>query len=419
MAEESRSRLGRGLASLIGDVGGETAQPERPRNQRNVPIEFLKPNPRNPRRTFSDAELGELASLDPQHGVIQPIVVRPVKGAQDRYEIIAGERRWRAAQRAGLHDVPIVPIEVSDSRRARDHDHRERAARQTSTRWKRRSGYHALADEFKHSQEDIAKDRRQEPQPRRQHDAADETAGGGAGLISDGKDVGRPRPRADRRARSAGARRSASSRKVSTSARPRRWRMKRACRSASRRRRGRGGGGKVKDADTIALEKRRQRCARSCRDRQPPRPRRLRPDQLPQSRTARRGDAAAARLSGKRCFAILSTRSATVIACPRARRGESYPRRFAFTAIESSVRCAMADASDRLLAHVERGGGELIDDPGQPRRAEIAQRDFDGALAREMQPRIAALEHGRDRRAFGDRKRRFVQPRGLALRGAR
>src|SRR5512138_4010789 len=115
MADKTGSRLGRGLASLIGDVGGETTHTERPRNQRKVPIEFLKPNPRNPRRTFSDAELGELASSIKQHGVIQPIVVRPVKGAHDRFEIIAGERRWRASQLAGLHEVPIVPADVSDS----------------------------------------------------------------------------------------------------------------------------------------------------------------------------------------------------------------------------------------------------------------------------------------------------------------
>ena len=62
MADEARSRLGRGLARLIGDVGGEAAHVDRPRSQRKVPIEFLKPNPRNPRRTFSDAELGELAA---------------------------------------------------------------------------------------------------------------------------------------------------------------------------------------------------------------------------------------------------------------------------------------------------------------------------------------------------------------------
>src|SRR6201996_7958374 len=93
MADEARSRLGRGLASLIGDVGREAGAPaERPHSQRKVPIEFLKPNPRNPRRTFSDTELSELSDSIKQHGVIQPIVVRPVKGVADRYEIIAGER---------------------------------------------------------------------------------------------------------------------------------------------------------------------------------------------------------------------------------------------------------------------------------------------------------------------------------------
>ena len=63
MADEARSRLGRGLASLIGDVGGEAAHLDRPRAQRKVPIEFLKPNPRNPRRAFSESELEELAEL--------------------------------------------------------------------------------------------------------------------------------------------------------------------------------------------------------------------------------------------------------------------------------------------------------------------------------------------------------------------
>jgi ParB family chromosome partitioning protein len=134
--------------SLIGDVGGEAAHVERPRAQRKVPIEFLKANPRNPRRTFSDAELSELSDSIKQHGVIQPIVVRPVKGVQDRYEIIAGERRWRASQIAGLHEVPIASS-MSATRRARDHDHRERSEDQCDGR---AQGYHALADEFKRSQ---------------------------------------------------------------------------------------------------------------------------------------------------------------------------------------------------------------------------------------------------------------------------
>ena len=156
MAEEMRSRLGRGLASLIGDVGGEAAHVERPRAQRKVPIEFLKPNPRNPRRAFSEAELGELADSIRQHGVIQPIVVRPDKGAQDRYEIIAGERRWRASQAAGLHEVPIVPLDVSDSD-ALELAIIENVQREDLNPMEEAQGYQALAGEFKRSQEDIAR----------------------------------------------------------------------------------------------------------------------------------------------------------------------------------------------------------------------------------------------------------------------
>jgi ParB family chromosome partitioning protein len=156
MADEQRSRLGRGLASLIGDVGGEAAHTERPRAQRKVPIEFIKPNPRNPRRTFADAELAELSDSIKQHGIIQPIVVRPVKGAQDRYEIIAGERRWRAAQRAGLHEVPIVPVEVSDAH-ALEIAIIENVQREDLNAMEEALGYHALAEDFKHSQEEIAK----------------------------------------------------------------------------------------------------------------------------------------------------------------------------------------------------------------------------------------------------------------------
>jgi ParB family transcriptional regulator, chromosome partitioning protein len=156
MAEEARSRLGRGLASLIGDVGGEAAHLERPRAQRKVPIEFLKPNPRNPRRDFSDTELRELADSIRQHGVIQPIVVRPVRGAQDRYEIVAGERRWRASQIAGLHDVPIVPVDVSDQD-ALEIAIIENVQRADLNPMEEAQGYHALAGEFKRGQDDIAK----------------------------------------------------------------------------------------------------------------------------------------------------------------------------------------------------------------------------------------------------------------------
>jgi len=156
MADEARSRLGRGLAALIGDVGDESAALERTRSQRRVPIEFLKPNPRNPRRHFADAELEELAASIRERGIIQPILVRTARGAPDQYEIIAGERRWRAGQRAGLHDVPIVLLEVSD-REALELAIIENVQRADLNALEEANGYQALADEFKYSQDDIAK----------------------------------------------------------------------------------------------------------------------------------------------------------------------------------------------------------------------------------------------------------------------
>ena len=156
MADETRSRLGRGLASLIGDVGGEAAKVERPRAQRKVPIEFLRPNPRNPRKTFADAELDELAASIKEHGIIQPIVARSLRGAADQFEIVAGERRWRAAQRAGLHEVPIVPVEVSDTD-ALEIMIIENVQREDLNAIEEARGYHALADEFKRTADEIAK----------------------------------------------------------------------------------------------------------------------------------------------------------------------------------------------------------------------------------------------------------------------
>jgi ParB family chromosome partitioning protein len=156
MADETRSRLGRGLASLIGDVGDENAKVERPRNQRRVPIEFIHANPNNPRRLFSETELSELADSIRERGIIQPIVVRPVRGKQDAYEIIAGERRWRAAQRAGLHDVPIVPLDVTDTE-ALEIAIIENVQRADLNAMEEAHGYQALADEHKRSQDEIAK----------------------------------------------------------------------------------------------------------------------------------------------------------------------------------------------------------------------------------------------------------------------
>ena len=156
MAEEAaRSRLGRGLAALIGDVGDETQQTERTKNQRRLPIEFLRPNPRNPRRSFAEEELVELAASVRERGVLQPILARAVRGANDAYEIIAGERRWRAAQRAGLHEVPVVVIEATDEQ-SLEFAIIENVQRADLNAIEEAMGYEALATEFKHSQEGIA-----------------------------------------------------------------------------------------------------------------------------------------------------------------------------------------------------------------------------------------------------------------------
>ncbi|MBV8473233.1 MAG: ParB/RepB/Spo0J family partition protein [Hyphomicrobiales bacterium] len=110
---DHRPRLGRGLAALLGDAAEEA--PAQPRaGARKAPIEFLHPNPRNPRKAFRDEDLEELAASIRERGVIQPVLVRPIPRVADAFEIIAGERRWRAAQRAGLHEIPILIVEASD-----------------------------------------------------------------------------------------------------------------------------------------------------------------------------------------------------------------------------------------------------------------------------------------------------------------
>jgi ParB family chromosome partitioning protein len=157
MADE-RSRLGRGLAALIGDVGGESTSVEGVRKPRRAPIESLRVNPRNPRRTFAAAELAELAASIRERGIIQPIVVRAVRGQNqkdDQYEIVAGERRWRAAQQAGLHDVPVVLVEASDTQ-ALELAIIENVQRADLNALEEAGGYQALMETFGHGQDDVA-----------------------------------------------------------------------------------------------------------------------------------------------------------------------------------------------------------------------------------------------------------------------
>lgn len=114
--DNSKRRLGRGLAALIGEMDQPAAlgasQPAQINPDRLVPIEFVGRNPRNPRRYFDEAELQDLAASIRQHGIVQPVVVRTI--APERFEIIAGERRWRAAQLAGFVEIPVIVRDVDD-----------------------------------------------------------------------------------------------------------------------------------------------------------------------------------------------------------------------------------------------------------------------------------------------------------------
>lgn len=112
--DTSKRRLGRGLAALIGEMDQPVGTPDAPANlsDKSVPIEFVSRNPNNPRRQFDEADLQDLSRSIAQHGIVQPVVVRPT--GEGRYEIIAGERRWRAAQRSGLAEIPVIIRDVDD-----------------------------------------------------------------------------------------------------------------------------------------------------------------------------------------------------------------------------------------------------------------------------------------------------------------
>jgi ParB family transcriptional regulator, chromosome partitioning protein len=112
MTQVQKRRLGRGLAALIGDDTTEEAVVQDIRSLRHVPIELLHPNPNNPRKHFAEEELESLAQSLKDKGLLQPLVVRPRNDGS--FEIVAGERRWRASQRAGLHELPVLIRELGD-----------------------------------------------------------------------------------------------------------------------------------------------------------------------------------------------------------------------------------------------------------------------------------------------------------------
>lgn len=146
--------MGRGLAALIGEID-RTDGPSlsAPRSDNMVPIEFISPNPRNPRRNFGEQELVDLAQSIRQHGIVQPVVVRPAP-VPGRYEIIAGERRWRAAQRAELTEIPVIIRDVND-RTALELAIIENVQRADLNPVEEALGYQQLIDDHNYTQADL------------------------------------------------------------------------------------------------------------------------------------------------------------------------------------------------------------------------------------------------------------------------
>jgi ParB family chromosome partitioning protein len=145
------------LAALIGEVGEEIGTLERKGfTPRSVPVEFLRPNPRNPRKVFDDDDLQELTQSIKDRGIIQPIVVRPIPNRSNEFEIVAGERRWRSAQKAGLHQVPVVVVNIDD-KTSLEYAILENVQRADLNPIEEAEGYSRLMAEFSYTQENLSK----------------------------------------------------------------------------------------------------------------------------------------------------------------------------------------------------------------------------------------------------------------------
>ncbi len=154
--DPSRKRLGRGLAALIGEMDKPAQAAASPVSaDRRVAIEHIARNPRNPRRNFSEAELVDLSQSIRTHGIVQPIIVRKKPETADHYEIVAGERRWRAAQIAGLTEIPVIVRNIDD-RAALEIAIVENVQRADLNAIEEAVGYQQLVDEHSYTQLDLA-----------------------------------------------------------------------------------------------------------------------------------------------------------------------------------------------------------------------------------------------------------------------
>jgi ParB family chromosome partitioning protein len=157
--DTGRRGLGRGLSALLGEADAPTdrAAGQGGDGGREMPIELLRRNPDQPRRNFSDLELEELAHSIREKGVLQPLLVRPAPGAPGEYQIVAGERRWRASQQAGLRMLPVVIREDLDDLDVLEIGIVENVQREDLKPLEEAHAYRALIDRFGRTQEEVAR----------------------------------------------------------------------------------------------------------------------------------------------------------------------------------------------------------------------------------------------------------------------
>ncbi|MCK9992547.1 MAG: ParB family transcriptional regulator, chromosome partitioning protein [Alphaproteobacteria bacterium] len=154
--EGRRQKLGRGLSALLGDERSPFGRAMPSRTPSQVPVGNLRPNIVQPRKRFDEASLRELADSIREKGILQPILVRPIAELAEHYEIIAGERRWRAAQLARLHEVPVLIRDISDTE-SLELALIENIQRADLNAMDEARGYARLIDEYDHSQEDVGR----------------------------------------------------------------------------------------------------------------------------------------------------------------------------------------------------------------------------------------------------------------------
>ena len=154
-AKDASPRLGRGLAALLGDAAGQGKGPNTATGIKTIPIEHLEPSPFQPRGTMDPAALADLVDSIKARGILQPLLARPHPSVAGRYQIIAGERRWRASQEAGLHEVPVLVRDLNDLETMAA-ALVENLQRQDLNAIEEAEGYKRLFDEFGMTQEVLA-----------------------------------------------------------------------------------------------------------------------------------------------------------------------------------------------------------------------------------------------------------------------